>query len=197
MLTGRRWLPSGASFALSMTLWLLFVGVLAPSPAYAYDGRAHAYDVGSRSAIDVVHPVGESTASPVSVAAVALAEVCDALDCSNATNTADDLLGQARVARNELADQAGSRVATVTGGYDSTTGRVAAGCSGPGSRAEDDVLRQLVELGSDPANVRFTEAIRPRTGLEVPVCVSCQASYFPEQFPASVLFQPGGKWGVP
>jgi RHS repeat-associated protein len=111
-------------------------------------------------------------------------------------NSADDLLGQARVARDELADQAGSRVATVTGGYDSATGRVVAGCSGPGFCAEDDVLRQLVELGSDPANVRFTEAIRPRTGLEVPVCVSCQANYFPEQFPASVLFQPGGKWGV-
>ncbi len=107
---------------------------------------------------------------------------------------ADDLLNQARLARDQVAEQAGSRVATVTGGYDPATGRVVAGCSGPGFCAEDDALRQLVELGGDPDNVRFTEAIRPRTGLEVPVCVRCQATYLPSQFPASVRFQPGGKW---
>jgi len=114
---------------------------------------------------------------------------------TTATNAADDLLGQARLFRDELADQVGSRVATVTGGYNSTTGRVVAGCSGPGFCAEDDVLRQLLELGSDPANVRFTEAIRPRTGFEVPVCVVCQAEYLPDQFPPYVISQPGGKWG--
>ena len=87
----------------------------------------------------------------------------------------------------------GKRVATVTGGYNVDTGQVAAGCSsGDGTMcAEDDVVQQL---GGDPSKVRFTEATRPRTGGEVPVCIRCQAKYSPDQFPEGVGYDEGGPW---
>jgi len=53
----------------------------------------------------------------------------------------------------------------------------------------------VAALGADPADVTFTSAVRPRTGAEVPICASCQATYSPTQFPADVAVQPGGAWG--
>jgi len=110
------------------------------------------------------------------------------------TSSSDDLAGQARAARDELAAATGSRRATVTGAYDVRTGNVVAGHSGPGFCAETHCVRQLVDMGSDSANVRFVEAARPRTGLEFPVCARCQAMYSRSQFPARVKHQSPGPW---
>jgi RHS repeat-associated protein len=99
----------------------------------------------------------------------------------------------ARGARDALADEVGASKATVTGGVDPATGRVAAGCnSNPTGCAEADVVRQL---GVDPQSVQFTEAIRPRTGQQVPICHRCQETYNPSQFPSGTLVKPGGAWG--
>jgi RHS repeat-associated protein len=111
----------------------------------------------------------------------------------SATNTPDDLLGQARGARDELAAEVGKAKPTVTGGYDPATGRVVAGCSSnPVGCAEDDVVRKL---GIGEKDARFTEAVRPRTGQEVPICVRCQAKFDPGQFPPGTKFDAGGAWG--
>jgi hypothetical protein len=113
--------------------------------------------------------------------------------CSVAPSSADDLLDQARAARNARADEVGSGTATVTGGYDPATGPVVTGCSSnPVGCAELDVVRQL---DIDPADVRFTEAIRPRTGREVPICHLCQDQFRPSQFPPGVEALPNGPWG--
>jgi RHS repeat-associated protein len=99
----------------------------------------------------------------------------------------DDLLAQARLARDDLAGQVGAGKATVTGGYDPVTGRVVAGMnSNPIGCAEDDVVRQLAIPRED---VRFTEAIRPRNGEQVPVCIRCQGQYGADQFPPGTRFQ--------
>ncbi len=101
------------------------------------------------------------------------------------------------MALDQLAAATGSRHATVTGAYDPATGRVVAGASGPGYCAETSCVRQLVEMGSDPANVRFVEAIRPRTGLQVPVYSRCQGMYSPSQFPDDAMVQTPGPWSGP
>jgi hypothetical protein len=109
-----------------------------------------------------------------------------------AVRPATQLLESAREARDELAGQVGRQKATVTGGYDPMTGRVVAGCSSnPVGCAEDDVVRQL---GIDPHEVRFTEATRPRTGAEVPVCRNCQEKFDRSQFPPGTRGQSGGRW---
>lgn len=102
-----------------------------------------------------------------------------------------DLLARARAARDAKAAEVGRTRATVTGGYRTDTGQVTAGCSGPGC-AEDAVVRHL---GGDISKIRFTEAIRPRTGQQVPICLACQTRYQPGQFPPNVEYQRGGRWG--
>ena len=108
------------------------------------------------------------------------------------TGTDDsDLLDQARAARDDLAHEKGRKTATVTGGY-TDDGRVVAGASSnPTGCAEDDVARQL---GGDPKDIHFTEAIRPRTGDEVPVCRRCQGRYDRNQFPPGAQYEQGGAW---
>jgi len=107
-----------------------------------------------------------------------------------ATNSADDLLAQARADRDDLAQQVESSKATVTGGYDPKTGRVVAGCnSNPIGCAEHDVGRQL---DIPDGEIKFTEAIRPRTGEQVPICEVCQGRYDPSQFPPGTKPAPGG-----
>jgi len=104
----------------------------------------------------------------------------------------DELLRAARAARDAKAAEVGRVKATVTGGYHPPTGRVVSGCSSnPFGCAEDDVVRQL---DVDPTEVRFTEAIRPRTGEEVPICARCQKKYTREQFPEEVEWKEGGPW---
>ncbi|MEV4603493.1 RHS repeat-associated core domain-containing protein [Amycolatopsis sp. NPDC049253] len=102
------------------------------------------------------------------------------------------LLQEARAARDGRAAEVGASKATVTGGYDPATGRVVSGCNrNPTGCAEQDVERQL---GIDPKDVRFTEALRPRTGREVRICWSCQARYDRSQFPDGVGYDPDGPW---
>lgn len=71
-------------------------------------------------------------------------------------------------------------------GYNIRTGQVAARACGGGRCAEDHVMEAL---GGNRAEVRFTEAVRPRTGAEVPVCLLCEANYGREVFPPDTLFK--------
>lgn len=105
---------------------------------------------------------------------------------SLATKGEENLLATARKARDAKAAEVGRSKATVTGGYDPSTGRVVAGCSrNPTGCAEDDIARQL---GIPPDQIRFIEAIRPRTGRQVPVCARCQSKYGRSQFPPGTIF---------
>lgn len=97
----------------------------------------------------------------------------------------------AQVARDAKAAEVGRSKATVTGGY-GTNGRPVAGCSSnPVGCADDDVARQI---GGDPKDIKFTEAIRPRNGEQVPICPRSQATYDQSQFPPGTLFDPAGRW---
>ncbi len=112
------------------------------------------------------------------------------------TGGCGDPLDEAREARDALAAEVGSSKATVTAGSDPATGRVAAGCnSNPDGCAEDDVARQL---GIDPKKkIIYVEAIRPRTGKQVPICHRCQEKNLdPSQFPSGTLVKPGGAWDM-
>ena len=103
----------------------------------------------------------------------------------------DGSVAAARAARDAKAAEVGSSKATVTGGY-GKDGVPRAGCnSNPIGCAEDDVARQI---GGDPGDINFTEAIRPRTGEQVPICWSCQGKYDPSQFPPGTEWKPGGPW---
>lgn len=102
------------------------------------------------------------------------------------------LLAKARGARDALSEALSklpgkSRPATVTAGYNTETGEIAACASGGGSCAEDHVVEAL---GGDPSKVKFTEAVRPRTGEQVPICEKCQASYGQDAFPTGTPFKP-------
>jgi hypothetical protein len=52
--------------------------------------------------------------------------------------------------------------------------------------AEDRVFDAL---GRDLENVRFTEAVVPRTGEQKPVCPRCEDKYGRDKFPPGTLFQ--------
>jgi RHS repeat-associated protein len=96
------------------------------------------------------------------------------------------LLNVARDARDTLAGQVGKKVATVTAGYQTETGQVAAAACGGGVCAETNVV---TALGGDASKVKFTEAVRPRTGKQVPVCPSCEATYGRDAFPPGTQFK--------
>ncbi len=93
------------------------------------------------------------------------------------------LLGQANEARDALAVEVGASKATVTAGYNSTTGEVAARACGGGLCAEDHVNQAVG--GADG----FTKAVRPRTGREVPVCELYEASDGRDKFPPGTKFK--------
>ena len=114
------------------------------------------------------------TAAPLVVAAGIPEIEPEAAGAAEAT-----LLGAARDARDAMASEVGKKVATVTAGYNTETGAVAAACSGGGVCAEANVVKAL---GGDANKVKFTEAVRPRTGNEVPVCTSCEAQYGKRRF---------------
>ena len=44
-------------------------------------------------------------------------------------------------------------------------------------------------LGGDASKVKFTTAVRPRTGNEVPICPSCESSYGRSAFPREARFK--------
>ena len=100
---------------------------------------------------------------------------------------------RARAARNaavqqyaELPKSARQEIATVTAGVNIETGQSASGHNSAGKCAEDVVVERL---GGDPSKVRFSEAVRPRTGEQVPVCERCQGKYTPDQFPEGAIFK--------
>ncbi|MGE8398337.1 MAG: RHS repeat domain-containing protein [Burkholderiales bacterium] len=99
-------------------------------------------------------------------------------------------LSEARAARDalaaELAPLRGRAPATVTGGYNVKTGEVAARSCGGGLCAENHVVDALGGVKSD---IRFTEAVRPRTGAEVPVCNRCEVTFGREPFPSNTRFK--------
>ncbi|MBL8297960.1 MAG: hypothetical protein JNN30_06365 [Rhodanobacteraceae bacterium] len=99
-------------------------------------------------------------------------------------------LAEARAARDalsaELAPLKGKAPATVTAGYNVKTGEVAARACGDGKCAENHVVDAL---GGVKGDVRFTEAVRPRTGVEVPVCPRCEATFGRDSFPQNTRFK--------
>jgi len=101
-------------------------------------------------------------------------------------------LAEARVARNalarELAPLGRKAPATVTAGYNRVTGQVAARACGGGKCAEDHVVEAL---GGKSADISFTEAIRPRTFEEVPICLVCEGKYGRDAFPPDTIFKSG------
>jgi RHS repeat-associated protein len=80
----------------------------------------------------------------------------------------------------------GKAPATVTGGYNVRTGEVAARACGGGKCAEDHVVDAL---GGNKSDVRFTTAVRPRTGEQVPVCPRCEGKYGRDSFPSGTKFK--------
>lgn len=74
----------------------------------------------------------------------------------------------------------------MTGGYNVKTGEVAARACGGGKCAENHVVDAL---GGAKGDVRFTEAVRPRTGAEVPVCPRCEATFGRDSFPQGSRFK--------
>jgi RHS repeat-associated protein len=114
---------------------------------------------------------------------------------SGSGRTADDMLSDARSARDALAKRLGElpadkRPATVTGGYNIQTGEVAARACGGGKCAEDHVV---ATLGGDKSVIRFTEAVRPRAinppYKQVPVCTRCEPKYGRDSFPSGTQFK--------
>lgn len=100
------------------------------------------------------------------------------------------LLRDAEAARDALAadlkSKGGQLPATVTGGYDVKTGKVAAEACGGRECAENVVEKAL---GGDKGDARFTTALRPRTGNEVPICERCEANYGRDAFPPDAKFK--------
>jgi hypothetical protein len=78
------------------------------------------------------------------------------------------------------------KIATVTGGVNTETGQATSGYNTGGKCAEDMVVEKL---GGDPSKIKFSEAVRPRTGQQVPVCERCQLKYKPDQFPEGARFE--------
>lgn len=114
---------------------------------------------------------------------------------SGPSGALDDSLAEARIQRNDLADEMGSNgPGAFTGAVDTNNpNSFVAACSGGGRCAEPNAVDAL---GIDPADAQFTHAYGYRQGeyVEIPVCVICQGSYSPSQFPESVLFDRGGPW---
>jgi RHS repeat-associated protein len=126
---------------------------------------------------------------------------CGDDDAGGPPRSREDLLADARRQRDQhAADLVASTPkrkrppSTVTAGYDPATGRIETGSARPPHGcAETDVANKL---GIPRDQVQFTDAIRPRTGEEVPICTNCQDKYSPNQFPPGTQAQEGGSWGI-
>jgi RHS repeat-associated protein len=107
-------------------------------------------------------------------------------------------MDRARAARNALANSLkpmkSNAPAAVTAGYNVRTGEVAAMACGNRMCAETHVANAL---GGVRSEIRFTEAIRPRTSFEVPVCPSCEATFGTAPFPPGTFFGRGPTGGIP
>lgn len=106
--------------------------------------------------------------------------------------TPEDLKAAAENARNELAHDINAnkkdknKVPTITGGWNLETGKFAAAACTGGDCAEDRVAKAL---GNDLKNIRFTKAMRPRTGDDVPACTRCEDRYTRLAFPSDAQFE--------
>ncbi|MCW3844991.1 polymorphic toxin-type HINT domain-containing protein [Micromonospora yasonensis] len=102
----------------------------------------------------------------------------------------DELLQAAQDLRDEFAQSVTGKKyspASVTAGYNVETRQFAAGHStGNGNCAEVCVINQL---GGDPSKIRFTTAVRPRTGKQLPICFSCEATSPRSHFPPNTQFR--------
>ncbi|ENX05697.1 hypothetical protein F898_02641 [Acinetobacter courvalinii] len=99
------------------------------------------------------------------------------------------LLANAINKRDELAASFADskwKPATVTGGYNRKTGETTAQTCGGGKCAEDHVA---AALGGNKNDIKFTRAVRPRTGKEVAVCTRCEGNYGKDAFPSGTKFQ--------
>ncbi len=100
------------------------------------------------------------------------------------TNELGPLHKEAIAARDSLAAELATGKhppATVTAGYSPASGRVAAGASqGGGKGCAETVCAG--KLGNPP-DMKFTPAVRPRTGQQVPVCDSCEGTFGRGAFP--------------
>jgi hypothetical protein len=98
------------------------------------------------------------------------------------------LLRAARAARDALVDVVKrSKPAAVTGGYNIETGEVAARTNTHGECCAEKNVENA--LGGDKSVIRFTEARRPRTGKEQPICPGCEAEYGRDAFPPGTRFE--------
>jgi RHS repeat-associated protein len=102
------------------------------------------------------------------------------------TNLAEDAEAARNALSDSLAPMKGKAPATVTGGYNAKTGEVAAKACGGGKCAEDHVA---AALGGNKEDIHFTTAVRPRTGEEVPICPTCEATYGRDSFPTNATFK--------
>ena len=95
-----------------------------------------------------------------------------------------DLHEQAESARDQLSERLKKSKhppATVVGAYSPSSGKVTAAANRGGGRGcAEDVCRE--NLGN-PADIKFTTAVRPRNGQDIPVCDVCESKYGRESFP--------------
>ena len=143
---------------------------------------------------EVVDEKSRGAASPSSSHAQGVAGATKCAKGPSLTLASDSLLKEATKARNQLQAILQKQrhenpevvtPAAITAGYNTETGQVAAKPSGDGGCAEDNVV---AALGGDRTKVRFTKAMRPRTGQEQPVCKKCQSKYKKDQFPRDTTF---------
>lgn len=95
-----------------------------------------------------------------------------------------DLHGEAVAARDALAAELAQTrhpPATVVGAYSPSAGRAIAGASrGGGLGCAEGVCSEAL---GHPPDIRFTPAVRPRTGQPVDVCSTCESTYGRGAFP--------------
>ena len=141
---------------------------------------------------DSLNPITNEVRSPGQLQDAKVGIVLLAMPAARTESTvAKGLETAARGARDALSSALSSltgkaRPATVTGGFNVRTGEVAARACGGGKCAEDHVVQAL---GGNKAEVKFTEAVRPRTGAEVPVCQRCESTYGRDAFPKGTKFK--------
>jgi hypothetical protein len=91
---------------------------------------------------------------------------------------------QALAARDALVAQSLQKrhpPATVVGAYSPSTGQATAGASrGGGAGCAEAVCSEAL---GNPPDIQFTQAVRPRTGKNVPVCTTCESTYGRDAFP--------------
>ena len=105
-----------------------------------------------------------------------------------------DALSSARAARDSVvmdvrAAREVDQIATVTGAVNVRTGDIAVGKSYSNICAEQFCARGL---GAATEDIRFTDAVRPRTLNDVQICTTCEAQWGRGAFPAEARFQSDG-----